>query len=493
VSALDDDIELANTRLGRVLREKYRLDRVLGVGGMAAVYAATHRNQKQFAVKVLHPEISRSAEIRARFIREGYAANSVNHEGAVAVLDDDTAEDGSAFLVMELLEGAPVETLWEKRGHRLAMTEVLAIAAQLLDVLAAAHQKSIVHRDIKPANLFLTKNAQLKVLDFGIARVRDAATSAANLTATGALLGTPAFMPPEQALGNVDDLDGQTDVWAVGATMFNLFSGRFVHDADNAQKLMILAATTPPRPLTSVAPDAAPAFAAVVDRALAFEKRNRFASAAEMRAAVEDAYLAIAQRPLGVDALYALVGRTARPANESFVAGATVLAQSTSPPPLAPSAPPPPMMPNATVAAMSATRVDASAAPGGRGGAFVAIAALVVCVIALGVGGSVIAIRRMRASAATEPAPLPTVELASPTIATALPPAAASAAASPPASASAIASASPPATTTAPPSKTPASKSGAASKSRTTPKKDCDPNYTLDSEGNKHFKPECFE
>jgi signal transduction histidine kinase len=95
--------------VGSVLRGKYRLDEVLGIGGMAVVYAATHRNQKQFAVKVLHPELSLREGIRARFLREGYAANSVKHPGAVAVMDDDVAEDGAAFLVMELLEGMPVE------------------------------------------------------------------------------------------------------------------------------------------------------------------------------------------------------------------------------------------------------------------------------------------------------------------------------------------------------------------------------------------------
>src|ERR1700704_2328441 len=100
----DESQRVASARLGRVLRGKYRLDRVLGVGGMATVYAATHRNKKRFAIKDLHPELSMSESIRSRFLREGYVANTVEHAGAVAVLDDDVAEDGSAFLVMELLE-----------------------------------------------------------------------------------------------------------------------------------------------------------------------------------------------------------------------------------------------------------------------------------------------------------------------------------------------------------------------------------------------------
>src|SRR5580700_11948695 len=116
----DNDVEKrAQGRLGTVLGEKYRLDSVLGVGGMAVVFAATHRNQKRVAIKMLHSELSINEQLRTRFLREGYAANTVDHPGAVAVLDDDTAEDGAAYLVMERLEGDEVDRLWEQRGRRL--------------------------------------------------------------------------------------------------------------------------------------------------------------------------------------------------------------------------------------------------------------------------------------------------------------------------------------------------------------------------------------
>jgi serine/threonine protein kinase len=151
---------------------------------MAVVYSATHRMQKQFAVKMLHPELSLREDLRQRFLREGVAANSVKHPGAVAVTDNDTTEDGAAFLVMELLEGDEVQRLCEMYGGRMPVERVLAIAHQLLDVLAAAHVKAIVHRDIKPANLFVTYEGQLKVLDFGIARVRDARGVHSDLRAT---------------------------------------------------------------------------------------------------------------------------------------------------------------------------------------------------------------------------------------------------------------------------------------------------------------------
>ncbi len=260
---------------------------------MAAVYAATHRNQKRVAVKVLHPELSMHAEVRARFMREGYAANTVDHPGAVAVLDDDTAEDGAAFLVMERLEGAEVEDLWQRHGGRLDARSVLSIADPLLSVLQAAHAKAVVHRDIKPENLYVTRDGTLKVLDFGIARARDAMSDGQKGTKTGMLMGTPAYMAPEQALGKSREIDGQTDVWAVGATMFALLSGGLVHEGESATALLVQAATQPARPLSSVAPDVDPRVAEVVDRALAFDKAARWPDAAAMRAAVREVHLAM--------------------------------------------------------------------------------------------------------------------------------------------------------------------------------------------------------
>jgi tRNA A-37 threonylcarbamoyl transferase component Bud32 len=286
----DDDVtRMAESRLGRVLKGKYRLERVLGIGGMAAVYAATHRNRKQFAIKMLHPEYSIREKIRARFLREGYVANSVKHPGALAVLDDDVAEDGSAFLVMELLDGSTLEALYEKRGNRLPVATVLAMADQLLDVLAAAHSQGVVHRDVKPANLFYTSDGVLKVLDFGIARLRDATSGTG--TQTGAMLGTVGFMAPEQLQGFMTEIDGQTDLWAVGATMFLLVAGQMAYTADNAQQMMIATLMGPARPLASMVPHVSPSVAAVIDKALAFQKKDRWSSAEAMRAAVQRAHL----------------------------------------------------------------------------------------------------------------------------------------------------------------------------------------------------------
>ena len=295
----EDDLELyAKQRIGKVLRGKYRLDRLLGVGGMAAVYKATHRNQAEFAVKLLHPALSMREDVRVRFLREGYAANSVKHPGAVQVVDDDVAEDGAAFLVMELLDGEGVESLWQRLGGRLSIAMAVGIVVQLLDVLDAAHAKGIIHRDIKPANLFMTRDGTLKVLDFGIARARDAAAQNAVQTGTGVLLGTPAFMPPEQAMAKASLIDARTDVWAVGATFFTLVSGHLVHEGNSAAQLMIQAATAHARPVGMVAPGMPPSIAQVIDRALAYEQGMRWPTAAAMRdALVQAARLVIGEPP----------------------------------------------------------------------------------------------------------------------------------------------------------------------------------------------------
>jgi serine/threonine-protein kinase len=286
--SLDPTTLRAQRRVGRVLRGKWHLERLIGVGGMAAVYAATHRNRMRGAVKMLHLELSADEQARSRFLREGYVANNVEHPGVVRVLDDDVAEDGSVFLVMELLEGQTVEALCDARpGRRLEIGEVLALSDDLLDVLAAAHERGVVHRDLKPENLFLTRKGELKILDFGIARLRDMTTT--NATATGMAMGTPAFMPPEQALGNWDSVDARSDLWAVGATMYCLLAGRPPHHADTVQKLMLAAMTQPAPRLSAAAPHVGPQICAIVDCALAFEREARWPTARALQKAVREA------------------------------------------------------------------------------------------------------------------------------------------------------------------------------------------------------------
>jgi serine/threonine-protein kinase len=297
---------------------------------MAAVYAATHRNGRQVAVKLLHPELAMHKEARTRFTREGLVANRVRHPGVVVILDDDVTEDGAAFLVMELLEGATLEELWSRHGERLPLPVVIAAGVALLDVLASAHAAGVVHRDIKPANVFLTSGWQIKVLDFGVSRLDSAPSATA--TQTGATLGSPAFMAPEQALGKNLEVDARTDVWAAAATLFTLASGRYVHEGETGQEVLIHAATAAARPVSSVAPGVPEALAAVIDRGLAFTREARWSSASEMAAALGEASrVAFGDEP-NVSA-FAAVLPFAPPAGT----GSTSLSMPTSPEPMRPS------------------------------------------------------------------------------------------------------------------------------------------------------------
>jgi hypothetical protein len=287
--ALDPLLLRAQMRVGTTLRSKWRLDLLLGVGGMAIVYAATHRNGSRAAVKILHAELSINAQLRGRFLREGYLANAVGHPGAVKVIDDDIAEDGSLFLVTELLDGETLEDRRIRFGGRLTEDEVILVADQLLDVLAAAHAKGIIHRDLKPENIFLTHAGQVKVLDFGIARLREMSTIS-TATKAGATLGTPAYMAPEQARGLWDEVEGRSDLWACGATMFHVLSGRWVHEGRTPNEQLLSAMTKPASPCASAAPRVSPAVAQIVDKALAFEREQRWPDARSMQLAVRQAY-----------------------------------------------------------------------------------------------------------------------------------------------------------------------------------------------------------
>jgi serine/threonine-protein kinase len=297
-SSPDRASEQARERIGAVLRDKWRLDALLGVGGMASVYAATHRNGKRAAVKVLHAGAAHDNVVRARFLREGYVANRVEHPGAVSVLDDDVDEDGTVFLVMELLSGETVEDRRIAHGGKLQIGDVLVAIDQVLDVLAAAHAKHIVHRDLKPGNLFITTEGAVKVLDFGIARLADMTQPRTATTSFSSSMGTLGFMAPEQARGRWELVDARTDLWSIGATMFTLLSGRCVHEAATANEQLLEAMTKPAPPLASVVPNVPPQAAKVIDRALLYEREDRWQTAKEMQAALRAAYEATIGRPL---------------------------------------------------------------------------------------------------------------------------------------------------------------------------------------------------
>ncbi len=277
---LQDEKTRARARIGQTINNKWRLDSLLGVGGMASVYGATHRNGSRAALKVLHSEFARDAGIRDRFLREGYVANKVDTIGRVGVLDDDVTDQDEPFLVMELLEGETLQQLWKRRERRVPVPEALQIADSMLDTLGLFHKAGVVHRDIKPANIFVTKDGITKVLDFGVARMREAG---GEKTRAGTALGTPSFMAPEQAMGLTDSIDGRADLFSVGATLYAILSGQRLHQGRSDNEAFILAATQPAPSLARVGSELPVEVISLVDRALAWDPRNRFADAEAMR------------------------------------------------------------------------------------------------------------------------------------------------------------------------------------------------------------------
>ena len=288
--------EQRHKRVGTSIRGKYRVDAFLATGTMANVYAATHRNGARVALKILHKQLAEDPSLCDRFKREGYFANSIGHPGIVRAIDDDLTEDGCPFLVMELLEGETLEERRRRKGGRLPCSWLLPIADSLLEILSAAHAREVVHRDMKPDNVFVTKDGDVKVLDFGVARWNDAKSSS-DMTAVGMVLGTPAYMPPEQALGRREEVDAQSDIWAVGATLFVVLSGESVHVGGDAKAKLIATARTAARPLREAAPDVPRSVAAVIDRALAFHKSERWPDAEAMREALRWARMSLEERP----------------------------------------------------------------------------------------------------------------------------------------------------------------------------------------------------
>jgi tRNA A-37 threonylcarbamoyl transferase component Bud32 len=282
-----------------VVGGKYRIRGLLGEGAMGSVYEAQHvHTGRRCALKLIRsPELLADAQLVSRFEREARAAGAIASRHIAQVFDAGVDADAKLpFLVMEYLEGEDLHDLLERTGP-LPTDLVLRIAAQACLGLHKAHEANVVHRDIKPHNLYLclqdAGEVVVKLLDFGVAKIKmdQASTLAgANLTAPGSVLGTPRYMSPEQALGSAT-IDRRTDIWSLGAVMYQALSGRCPHSEPKTLADLILALTAkPPRPLREVAPAVAPEVADIVDRCLARQPADRFPTAQ----ALFDAVVALA-------------------------------------------------------------------------------------------------------------------------------------------------------------------------------------------------------
>jgi tRNA A-37 threonylcarbamoyl transferase component Bud32 len=273
---------------GAVLLGKYRVDRVIGVGGMGAVIGARHLQlDERVAIKFLLPEMLRHDEVVQRFLREARAAIKIRSEHCVRVLDVGTLENGAPYMVMEFLEGQDLAAIGEQH-KKLPIADVIDWVLQASEALAEAHAIGIVHRDLKPANLFLTRRADgtpsVKVLDFGISK--QAATGAdAGVTKTQAVLGSPRYMSPEQ-MRSTKDVDARADVWALGAVVHELIAGAPPFDAETMTALCAAILQDQPRPMGASRPDVPPALEAAVGGALVKDRDRRYLNVAQFAAAL---------------------------------------------------------------------------------------------------------------------------------------------------------------------------------------------------------------
>ena len=262
--------------LGVVLGDAFCIVRAIGEGGMARVYEARHirLKDKRFAVKVLHDTYAQSQDIVTRFRREAEAASAIAHPNVVDVFDVHLAPDGRPYMVSEFLEGKDLDDLLKERGT-LDPLLTIDIVQQVCRGLTAAHAHGVVHRDMKPANVFLVGKPDapvVKVLDFGISKMTTA--GATSLTQTGMIMGTPAYMAPEQASGGV--VDHRADIYSVGAILYRALTGHDPFEGDEAAEVLGGGPDARPERPRSIAPSIPPALEVVIQRAMAKDPSERY-------------------------------------------------------------------------------------------------------------------------------------------------------------------------------------------------------------------------
>ena len=276
----------AGVQPGQILLGKYRIERVLGVGGMGVVVAATHVTlEERVAIKFLLPDALQNAEAVARFLREARAAVRIKSEHVARVTDVGTLETGAPYMIMEYLDGGDLGALCKARGA-LPVEEAVEYLLQACEALAEAHGHGIIHRDLKPSNLFLVRRADgspsVKVLDFGISKVTGMGSSGADLgmTKTTTIMGSPLYMSPEQ-MASSRDVDVRTDIWALGAILFELLTGRVPFQADTITQLCAMILQQRAEPLRNFRPDAPEGLQMVIGRCLEKDRNQRYANIAD--------------------------------------------------------------------------------------------------------------------------------------------------------------------------------------------------------------------
>jgi len=316
---MTQESQLAESLVGAVLEGAYRIERLLGEGGMGAVYQATQlRLDKPVAVKVMAHELSAAADALARFHREALVTSNLGHPNIVQVFDFSTTPAGEPFLVMEFLDGEDLEHRLRREG-RLSAQATLHITKQVAAALMATHAKGIVHRDLKPANIYLLEAAGaadfVKVLDFGISKVRSATTK---LTRTASIMGTPGYMSPEQAKGRIEDIDERTDQWALACIVWECLAGECPFQGDSPLSTLFQVVNEPPPPLLPKVPGLRPQVENVLLQALSKNQGDRFASIGDFLAALEEAATGATSKAPAVQRTVQLPESDPRPAGKSI-------------------------------------------------------------------------------------------------------------------------------------------------------------------------------
>ena len=270
---------------GTVLSGKFRIVRLLGEGGMGAVYEVEHLlTHHRRALKLLHPGVKELPEVVQRFFREASAAGRIGNPHIVETFDAGELASGEPYLVMELLSGEPLSKRIARKT-RLELTDLASILLQVAEAVHAAHQAGIIHRDLKPDNIFIVdKDGQSfpKILDFGISKFTPGVTDGLDsMTREGSMLGTPYYMAPEQLIG-VKDVDARVDVWALGVILYECAAGTKPFDADTLPQLALLVHQGQPVPIAQLRPDFPAEFAAIVEKAMARDRAHRTSTAREL-------------------------------------------------------------------------------------------------------------------------------------------------------------------------------------------------------------------
>ncbi len=289
------DVDQANLKMvqpGDVLAEKYRVDRVLGMGGMGVVVAARHLQlDENVAIKFLLPEALGNQEAVGRFAREARAAVRIKNEHVARVIDVGTLPNGSPYMVMEYLLGSDVGQILTEKG-KIPYPDAIDIVLQASEAIAEAHSLGIVHRDLKPANLFVVKRADntecVKVLDFGISKFNGSSSgSDMSLTKTTAVMGSPLYMSPEQ-MASARNADARSDVWSLGIMLYELIAGDVPFNGESLPELCVAIISAAPPSLVKKCPDVPPGLEAAIFHSLEKEPAKRFAHIADFAVALSE-------------------------------------------------------------------------------------------------------------------------------------------------------------------------------------------------------------